>query len=260
MACIAIISITMEVSGADLLSGPGGDRTAGRCAHVAWPSLALRPRSIGRHSPVMSTSGWPRLPRRRTSGSPRSERRARHLGSDGRSPLLSRRRGNAGNAFGALLSQGCHVGLLVFCHAPHLPSARQPGRCSLRRTAICRCGGCAIDVQGEPIMNLVCHCSSCKRRTGGPCGWTVTFRDDQVLDRRGEFTTYHSKGTAGRVVNSFCSICGTTLFFAPQDYPGIIGCAGGCFVEDPLGDPVLSASDDQRCAWLSLPHGWQVRS
>ena len=130
----------------------------------------------------------------------------------------------------------------------------------MRRTAICRCGACAIDVQGEPITNLVCHCQSCKRRTGGPCGWTATFREDQVLGRRGEFNLYHSSGTAGRVVNSFYAACGTTLFFTPEDYPGFIGCAGGCFVDDPLGEPTLSASDDQRCAWLRLPNGWETRN
>lgn len=129
----------------------------------------------------------------------------------------------------------------------------------MRRTAVCRCGACAIDTQGEPIANLVCHCKSCKRRTGAPCGWTATFRENQVLDRRGEFKIYHSNGGVGRVVNSFCAVCGTTLFFTPIDHPGVVGCAGGCFIDHPLGEPALSASDDQRCAWLHLPDDWEVR-
>jgi len=128
------------------------------------------------------------------------------------------------------------------------------------RTAVCRCGGCAIEVRGEPIINLICHCASCKRRTGGPCGWTATFREDQVVARRGRFTIYNSDGTVGRAVNSFCSVCGTTLFFTPADFPGVVGCAGGCFVDDPLGEPAVSASDDLRCAWLHLPDDWDVRT
>jgi hypothetical protein len=128
------------------------------------------------------------------------------------------------------------------------------------RTARCRCGACAIDVQGEPISNLICHCSSCKRRTGAPCGWTATFRDTQVFERRGEFRIYHSNGALGRVANSFCAACGTTLFFAPEAYPDLIGCAGGCFIDDPLAEPTLSTSDEQRCAWLHLPKSWEIRS
>jgi hypothetical protein len=127
------------------------------------------------------------------------------------------------------------------------------------RTALCRCGGCAIDVQGEPVSNLICHCKSCRRRSGGPCGWTATFAVDQVRGRRGEFKIYHSHGAVGRVANSFCATCGTTLFFTPEDHPGIIACAGGCFVDPPLAEPGLSASDDQRCAWLHLPPQWQRR-
>jgi hypothetical protein len=128
------------------------------------------------------------------------------------------------------------------------------------RTAICRCGGCAIDIDGEPTVNLICHCTSCKRRTGGPCGWSAIFRADQVSDRRGDFKVYNSDGTAGRVTNSFCSRCGTSLFFVSADFPGLIGCAGGCFVDVPLGEPTVSASDDLRCAWLRLPDAWEVRT
>lgn len=128
------------------------------------------------------------------------------------------------------------------------------------RTASCRCGECVVEVQGEPLFNLVCHCSSCKRRTGGPCGWTATFRQDQILARLGAFKTYVSNGTAGQVANSFCSACGTTLLFAPADFPDVIGCAGGCFAGDSLGEPTVSASDDLRCAWLRLPPGWEVRT
>lgn len=128
------------------------------------------------------------------------------------------------------------------------------------RTAACRCRGCAVEVEGEPVSNLICHCTDCKRRTGGPCGWTAVFRTDQVLSRRGAFSLYASDGAAGRTANAFCAACGTTLVLAPEAFPGIIGLAGGCFADDPLGEPTLSASDDQRCGWMRLPEGWEVRT
>jgi hypothetical protein len=128
------------------------------------------------------------------------------------------------------------------------------------RMASCRCGGCAIEVEGEPVVNLVCHCTACRRRTGGPCGWSAIFLRDQVRARRGDFSIYRSDGTAGPTENSFCTACGTTLLFVPADHPGLIGCAGGCFVDVPLGEPTVSASDDLRCAWLRLPDSWEVRA
>ena len=128
------------------------------------------------------------------------------------------------------------------------------------RTAVCRCRGCAIELEGEPVANLICHCASCRRRTGGPCGWSAIFRADQVVGRRGAFSLYTSDGTAGQTANSFCSNCGTTLSAIPAELPGIVWCAGGCFVDDPLGEPTLSVNDDLRCAWLKLPDAWGVRT
>ncbi len=127
------------------------------------------------------------------------------------------------------------------------------------RIATCRCGAAAIEAEGKPIANQLCHCASCRRRTGGPCGWTAVFRAEQFRVLRGDFTIYRSNGDVGPTANSFCSACGTTLFFVPEAHPGIVGCAGGCFTDDPLGEPTASMSDDQRCAWLALPDGWTKR-
>jgi hypothetical protein len=110
------------------------------------------------------------------------------------------------------------------------------------------------------LFNLICHCTSCRRRTGGPCGWTAVFREEQFRVRDGAFTVYHSDGDVGPVANSFCAACGTTLFFVPANMPGMIGCAGGCFITVPLEEPTISASDDQRCSWLRLPEHWTIRT
>jgi hypothetical protein len=130
----------------------------------------------------------------------------------------------------------------------------------MMRTATCRCRGSAIDLEGEPVTNLICHCNACKRRTGGPCGWSAVFRSDQVRGRRGDFSVYVSDGAVGRTAKSFCSTCGTTLFFVPAEFAGLIGCAGGCFADEPLGEPTISASDDLRCGWLRLPDAWEIRT
>jgi len=37
--------------------------------------------------------------------------------------------------------------------------------------------------------------------------------------------------------------------------PDLIGIAGGCFAETPLGVPDATVFDDQRCTWIELPKG-----
>jgi hypothetical protein len=124
------------------------------------------------------------------------------------------------------------------------------------RMAVCCCGACSIAVEGAPALNGICHCSSCKRRTGSAFGWSAYFPDDKVVGRNGETRVYAKDGPMG-YNRFFCARCGTTLYWKSFGFmPDFTGVAGGCFTDDPLPTPNLSATDKDRCAWLGLPDGW----
>ncbi|HEY1706709.1 MAG TPA: GFA family protein [Rhizomicrobium sp.] len=126
----------------------------------------------------------------------------------------------------------------------------------MRRKASCCCGACAIEVEGEPALNALCHCSSCKRRTGSAFGWSAYFPDDRIVAKSGDLRVY-AKGGDNPFQRSFCAKCGTTLFWKSQNFlPDQTGIAGGCFTGDPLPSPNLSANETGRCAWVSLPDEW----
>ncbi|HVN02622.1 MAG TPA: GFA family protein [Caulobacteraceae bacterium] len=121
--------------------------------------------------------------------------------------------------------------------------------------ARCCCQACEIAVEGEPVLNAICHCDNCKRRTGSAFGWSAYFPDDQVASRRGELGRYEVTTTSA--TRRFCKACGTTLYWTSTSFmPGHTGIAGGCFTEIPLPDPAFSATDARRCAWITLPDGW----
>ena len=102
-------------------------------------------------------------------------------------------------------------------------------------------------MEGEPTLNAVCNCQSCKRRTGSAFGWSAYFPNDGIKDRRGELRAYEIKGAN----------CGTTMIWQSADFmPGQTGFAGGCFADTPLPEPNLSAYDDLRCGWVTLPEAW----
>jgi hypothetical protein len=124
------------------------------------------------------------------------------------------------------------------------------------RTARCCCGACSVTVEGEPTLNGICHCSSCKKRTGSAFGWSAYFPDDKVIAKSGEMRVYAKTGDLG-YNRFFCANCGTTLYWKSYALlPRETGIAGGCFTDDPLGAPNLSAQDRDRCAWISLPENW----
>jgi hypothetical protein len=124
------------------------------------------------------------------------------------------------------------------------------------RIARCCCQACSITVEGEPALNAICNCSSCKRRTGTAFGWSVYFPDTAVVAKTGETRVYHRDGDAG-YDRFFCARCGTTLYWKSFGFmPEFTGVAGGCFTGDPLPTPNLSAQDKDRCAWIGLPDEW----
>ena len=127
------------------------------------------------------------------------------------------------------------------------------------RKASCCCRRCSIEVEGEPTMNALCHCKSCKRRTGSAFGWSAYFADSQVLRTTGDLKVY-AITTPAPAQRSFCANCGSTLFWKADIMPGYVGIAGGCFDETPLPPPSMSASHDARCPWLSLPADWLTTS
>ena len=96
------------------------------------------------------------------------------------------------------------------------------------------------------MLNAICHCDNCKRRTGSAFGWSVYFADHQVLGRSGELRCYEINSRQQRW---FCAGCGTTLYWKVDRRPGQTGIAGGCFVE-PLPAPMRSVVNEGRAAWL----------
>jgi hypothetical protein len=123
----------------------------------------------------------------------------------------------------------------------------------MTRTARCCCGECSITVEGEPSLNAICNCTSCRKRTGSAFGWSSYFPDDKIVAKRGVMNIYSRQGDAG-YQRSFCANCGTTLYWKSFGFlPDQTGIAGGCFVETPLPAPVFSSQDSDRCAWIGLP-------
>jgi hypothetical protein len=98
-------------------------------------------------------------------------------------------------------------------------------------TGTCWCGGVRFEVDVPFIRVTACHCTSCKKISGG--GGTASGRarteDIRILEGRGLITSYEpDEGT----VKSFCSRCGTNLF-------------GGGWPDTEFTSVRLSALDEQ---------------
>ncbi|MGO9999834.1 MAG: GFA family protein [Acetobacteraceae bacterium] len=127
------------------------------------------------------------------------------------------------------------------------------------RRATCCCGACFIEVEGEPVLNGVCHCDNCRQRTGSAFGWSIYFPDQQVVQRDGKFGEYVIDNVVTQT-RYFCSACGTTLYWKRSTRPTQIGIAGGCFTRADAPLPSITVCDDNRSEWVALPREWRVSS
>ena len=75
------------------------------------------------------------------------------------------------------------------------------------RSASCNCGAIRIEARGEPIRAGICHCTTCRKESGGPFMAFAVWHADHV---KIEGRTASWKAT--RDDRHFCPFCGSTLF------------------------------------------------
>lgn len=92
----------------------------------------------------------------------------------------------------------------------------------------CHCGAVLFEAQGEPISTSCCHCSQCRRMSGGTWASAGMRREDVVVE--GEVRWFRASEKARR---GFCPTCGAFLFREAEG-SGEIAVALGA-VDGPTG-------------------------
>jgi len=94
----------------------------------------------------------------------------------------------------------------------------------------CLCGGVRFEIDGEFEPRSYCHCTSCKRLSGGAATANARVRSDSIRITSGE-ELLHTFTPEGGSAKTFCSACGSNLF-------------GGGWPESDQASVRLSAIDD----------------
>ena len=77
------------------------------------------------------------------------------------------------------------------------------------RSGSCVCRGVTFRVTGEPLRVGICHCTDCRKTSGGPFAAFAIWPSEAFEPSSGSTGTY-----AGR---SFCSTCGSRVFAVSGD-------------------------------------------
>jgi hypothetical protein len=116
----------------------------------------------------------------------------------------------------------------------------------------CQCGGVRFEVPDTFIPRTFCHCTTCKKLSGGVGTANGPLAGDEVTILQGEelLRTYQpDEGSA----KTFCSVCGSNLFgggWPDSDQASVRLSA----IDDPLpGMPVRHIFTRSVASWETLP-------
>jgi hypothetical protein len=131
----------------------------------------------------------------------------------------------------------------------------------MTRTAACACGRLRVDVEGDPLGVVTCHCEFCQRRTGSVFQVGAVFSEDQRVGLEGDAAVYNGLEVDGvgtsagdDVTYYFCPTCGSTVFWTFEGRPVLVVAVGN-FADPGFPRPTAELHAPQRHHWVRPVEG-----
>lgn len=122
----------------------------------------------------------------------------------------------------------------------------------------CLCGSIRFEITPPTRFCAHCHCSICRRAHAAPLVTWSGVPDGQLMITAGEplLARYASSAEATR---SFCSVCGTSLFFHSTRWPGETHVATASLLGSPDKLPTAHVFFSDRAPWFTCEDSLQKR-
>lgn len=116
----------------------------------------------------------------------------------------------------------------------------------------CQCGAVRYSLTGQPEWLTICHCSECKRQSGGAFGMSLRMRAADVALEQGALKLW-SRGAdeGGSVECAFCPTCGTRIWHVPVG-SGFVHVKPGTLDDPSQVAPRYEAWTKRKAPWLSM--------
>jgi hypothetical protein len=119
----------------------------------------------------------------------------------------------------------------------------------------CQCGKIKIDVTGEPMVAVNCHCLVCQRLSGSGHMFVLVYPAASVTIK-GEPSKFSYVAESGKMATRyFCPACGSQLYGTSEQVPGTYGINASCLEDTSAYRPRLTAFAKRLQAWDHLADG-----
>lgn len=118
-------------------------------------------------------------------------------------------------------------------------------------TGGCLCGAVRYRIEGEPAMQVVCHCSHCQKQAGSAFSTIVGVPENAVTLTMGAPKSYIDHGESGKAVErQFCGTCGSPLFSKVEVAPGLTFVKSGTLDDTAFFKPSAHIWTKSKQCWV----------
>ena len=119
-------------------------------------------------------------------------------------------------------------------------------------TGGCLCGQVRYEVNSMPKIQLVCHCTSCRKQSGSAFSAAALVpRDD--IEIEGSTKTFVETGDSGNEIKRiFCPNCGSSLYSEVVARPDAIVLQAGSIDNPHWFKPRVNFWTDSAMSWVSI--------
>lgn len=115
----------------------------------------------------------------------------------------------------------------------------------------CLCGAVSFLVEFPSKWVAHCHCTMCQRSNGAAFVTWVSIDESRVrIDDPDNKLKWHSYTPEAR--RGFCSVCGSSMFFRSDNWPGEIHITRANFTGPVDREPQVHAYYDTHVSWYSV--------
>lgn len=120
-----------------------------------------------------------------------------------------------------------------------------------QRTGRCLCGAISYTLKSEPVMMAVCHCTHCRRQSGGVFSANIMVAEAEYV-QSGETKVYQDKGDSGQAVwRHFCGDCGSPILSKVGAMPGMVIVKAGTLDDWSGLAPTVEVYTDHAATWVT---------
>lgn len=117
----------------------------------------------------------------------------------------------------------------------------------------CLCGAARYRLETRPRAINACHCTDCKKSSGGAFGVFLHALRKDLVHEGGDLARYRKTAESGRHVDiARCAACGTRLWHEPVAAPGFVFIAAGTLDESCWAVPTSHIWAKSRAADVAI--------